>query len=60
MNVVMLLYQRLTQLDLTGPFEVFARVKEFSPHPVWKTREAVIDSGGLQLTPANPLPELNP
>ncbi len=32
MQVVMLLYPRLTQLDLTGPFEVFARFEELNVH----------------------------
>jgi cyclohexyl-isocyanide hydratase len=32
MQVVMLLYPRLTQLDLTGPFEVCARFEELNVH----------------------------
>lgn len=52
MNVVMLLYPNLTQLDLTGPFEVFARFKELKLHLVWKTLDPVTDSGGLRLLPS--------
>ncbi len=52
MNVVMLLYPRLTQLDLTGPFEVFARFNELTPHLVWKDLEPVAsDPGGLRILP---------
>lgn len=52
MDVVMLLYPRLTQLDLTGPLEVFSRCPEFRLHLVWKTREPVADgSGVLQMAP---------
>lgn len=51
MNVVMLTYPRFTQLDLTGPFEVFAKAKELSIHLVWKTLDPVVDSGGLRLCP---------
>lgn len=51
MNVVMLLYPGLTQLDLTGPFEVFARVAQWRPVLVWKTREPVADANGLALLP---------
>ena len=29
MNVVMLLYPGRTPLDMTGPFEVFARLKDW-------------------------------
>jgi cyclohexyl-isocyanide hydratase len=32
MDVVMLLYPRMTQLDLTGPYEVLARFEELNLH----------------------------
>jgi cyclohexyl-isocyanide hydratase len=51
MHVVMLLYPGMTQLDLTGPFEVLVQFKELSLHLVAKNRDPVIDSGGLRLTP---------
>lgn len=49
MHVTMLLYPRLTQLDLTGPFEVFARAPGLKIDLVWKEREAVVDASGLRL-----------
>jgi len=51
MNVVMLLFPHLTQLDLTGPYEVFGRFPELSLHLTWKTLESVDDARGLRLTP---------
>lgn len=51
MNVVMLLFPRLTQLDLTGPFEVFTRFHEIRVHLVWKSLDPVTDSSGLRLLP---------
>ncbi|MGH6795503.1 MAG: DJ-1/PfpI family protein [Methylocella sp.] len=51
MHVVMLLYPRFDQLDLTGPFEVFARFEELNLHLVSKTLDPVTDSGGLRLLP---------
>jgi cyclohexyl-isocyanide hydratase len=51
MNVVMLLYPGLTQLDLTGPFEVLARLKELTLHLAWKDTAPVTDGGGLRLLP---------
>ncbi|MQP66708.1 DJ-1/PfpI family protein [Niveispirillum sp. SYP-B3756] len=51
MNVVMLLYPGLTQLDLTGPFEVLARLKELTLHLAWKDTTPVTDGGGLRLLP---------
>ncbi|POR48005.1 DJ-1/PfpI family protein [Bosea psychrotolerans] len=52
MHVVMLLYPRLTQLDLTGPFEVFTRFRELELHLVWKTADPVRDDGGLAILPS--------
>jgi cyclohexyl-isocyanide hydratase len=51
MNVVMLLYPRFQQLDLTRPFEVLARFQELKIHLVWKTRDPVRDVNGLKLLP---------
>ncbi|SNT18681.1 MULTISPECIES: DJ-1/PfpI family protein [unclassified Azospirillum] len=51
MNVVMLLYPGLTQLDLTGPFEVLTRLKELTIHLAWKDTGPVTDGGGLRLLP---------
>lgn len=52
MRVVMLLYPRLTQLDLTGPFEVFGRFKELTVDLAWKTTAPVTDGAGLRLLPS--------
>ena len=52
MNVVMLLYPRMTQLDLTGPFEVLVRSKELQIHLAWKSSEPVPDGGGLRIAPS--------
>jgi cyclohexyl-isocyanide hydratase len=52
MHVAMLLYPRLTQLDLTGPFEVFARFRELELHLVWKTADPVKDGNGLTILPS--------
>lgn len=49
MHVTMLLYPRLTQLDLTGPFEVFARVPGVTIDLVWKERGGLVDASGLHL-----------
>lgn len=51
MHVVMLLFPRLTELDLTAPYDVLARFDELVLHLVWKRRDPVIDSNGLQLMP---------
>jgi cyclohexyl-isocyanide hydratase len=51
MQVVMLLYPRMTQLDLTGPYEVLARFEELNLHLVWKTLDPVNDVNGLRILP---------
>jgi cyclohexyl-isocyanide hydratase len=55
MKVVMLLYPRFEQLDLTGPFEVFARFEEFNLHLVWKTADPITDVNGLRILPTDTL-----
>lgn len=47
----LLLFPRLTQLDMTGPFEVFSRVPGGSVHLLWKTREPVRADTGLTMMP---------
>lgn len=46
-----LLFPNLTQLDLTGPFEVLSKVPGGEVHLVWKTLDTVRDNSGLQLAP---------
>ncbi|WP_210188791.1 hypothetical protein [Hyphomicrobium sp. CS1BSMeth3] len=36
------LFPRLTQLDLTGPFEVLARLPNADVHLVWKDLQAIV------------------
>ena len=57
MHVTMLLYPRLTQLDLTGPFEVFARFPEMKIDLVWKERTPIRDAFGLELFPTKTFDE---
>jgi cyclohexyl-isocyanide hydratase len=50
-HVGLLLFPRLTQLDLTGPYEVFARAPDTEVHLVWKTRDPVVSDRGLTILP---------
>lgn len=52
MQIVMLAYPRMTQLDLTGPFEVFSRFEEISLHLAWKSSAPVVDAHGLAIVPS--------
>ena len=49
MHIGLLLFPRLTQLDLTGPFEVFANTPGATVHLVWKTKEPVRAITGMQI-----------
>lgn len=48
-----LLYPYLTQLDLTGPAQVFAAASGFDSHFVWKDRAPVMSDAGIALLPTN-------
>lgn len=50
-HIGLVLFPRLTQLDLTGPFEVFARVPNAKVHLIWKNLEPVVSDVGLQILP---------
>lgn len=51
MNLGLLLFPGLTQLDLTGPFEVLHRIPGAKVHLVWKDLEPVTADSGLRLLP---------
>ncbi|MGE7370366.1 DJ-1/PfpI family protein [Neorhizobium sp. NPDC001467] len=46
-----MLFPRLTQLDLTGPFEVFARAPGAAVHLIWKNRRPVVSDRNLAIVP---------
>ena len=46
-----LIFPNVQQLDLTGPYEVFATAKGAEVHLIWKDRNPVRASTGLMLTP---------
>ncbi len=54
-HIGMLLYPELTQLDLTGPFEVLHRIPNAEIHLAWKTREPVVADSKLGLVPTTTL-----
>ncbi|PKE32896.1 thiamine biosynthesis protein ThiJ [Rahnella sp. AA] len=51
LSIGMLLFPELTQLDLTGPYEVFARAPDTSVHLIWKTLDAVKSDRGMGILP---------
>ncbi|WP_431854718.1 DJ-1/PfpI family protein [Azospirillum sp.] len=47
----LLLFPGLTQLDLTGPYEVLARVPGAKVHLIWKTLDPVAADTGMRILP---------
>jgi len=50
-HIGLLLFPDITQLDMTGPYEVFIKFPDARVHLIWKTREAVTAGGGMQIIP---------
>ncbi|WP_080894545.1 DJ-1/PfpI family protein, partial [Ralstonia solanacearum] len=51
LSIGLLLFPNLTQLDLTGPYEVFARIPGARVRLVWKRRDPVVSERGMALVP---------
>ncbi len=48
----LLLFPNLTQLDMTGPYEVFTKFPDSEVHLLWKILDPVTAAGGMQLLPS--------
>jgi cyclohexyl-isocyanide hydratase len=59
-RVGMLIFPRLTQLDMTGPYEVLARLPDTSVDLVARTREPVTTDRGMQIVPTTTYAECPP
>jgi cyclohexyl-isocyanide hydratase len=57
LEIGFLLFPRLTQLDLTGPFEVLSRLPGARVRMLWKTLDPVRADSGLGLLPDTSLAE---
>jgi len=55
-----LLFPQLTQLDLTGPYEVLAELPGAELHLIWKTRAPVMSSRGLAIVPTTTFADCPP
>jgi cyclohexyl-isocyanide hydratase len=51
LHIGFVVYPGITQLDMTGPFEVFARIPGAEVHLAWKTLDPIRSDTGLILTP---------
>jgi cyclohexyl-isocyanide hydratase len=63
LQIGMLLFPKLTQLDLTAPLEVFHRIPDAKVHLVWKTagRDGLVHSeSGLGIAPTTSIDDCPP
>ena len=47
----LLVFPNITQLDMTGPLQVFSFLPGAEVHLLWKNTDAVQSDGGLSITP---------
>jgi cyclohexyl-isocyanide hydratase len=59
-QIGMLIFPRMTQLDFTGPFEALARLPNAQVHVVWKTKDPVTSDTGLTFVPTTTIAECPP
>lgn len=52
LQIGLLIFPRMTQLDMTGPFEVFARIPNAKVHVLWKDTAPVVSDTGLTMQPS--------
>lgn len=50
-EIGLLLFPNITQLDLTGPYEVFIKFPDARVRLIWKTLDPVTAGGGMRLLP---------
>lgn len=50
-RIGLLLFPEITQLDMTGPYEVFTKFPGAEVHLVWKSLEPVRANGGMKIVP---------
>jgi cyclohexyl-isocyanide hydratase len=50
-RIGLLLFPDITQLDMTGPYEVFTKLPGAEVHLVWKSLDPVTANGGMKITP---------
>lgn len=59
-RIGMLIFPRLTQLDMTGPYEVLARLPDTAVELIARTRDPVTTDRGMQIVPTTTYAECPP
>lgn len=56
-QIGLLVFPAMTQLDMTGPLQVFTALPDSQVHLLWKTRDPIDTDGALRLLPTTTLAE---
>ena len=56
-HIGLLLFPDVTQLDMTGPYEVFTKFPDAKVHVIWKSLNPITVGGGMQIMPTTTLAE---
>jgi len=56
-HIGLLLFPDVTQLDMTGPYEVFTKFPDAKVHVIWKSLNPITVGGGMQIMPTITLAE---
>lgn len=59
-RIGLLVFPRVQQLDLTGPYEVFASLPGAEVHLIWRTTDPITSATGLVLTPTTAFADCPP
>lgn len=51
LNIGLLIFPEMTQLDMTGPYEVFVKFPGSTVHLIWKDLSPVAVGGGMRIIP---------
>lgn len=51
-HIGLLVFPNITQLDMTGPYEVFIKFPDAKVHLIWKSLEPITAGGGMQILPS--------
>jgi cyclohexyl-isocyanide hydratase len=51
LQIGLLIFPKMTQLDMTGPYEAFARIPNTKVHLIWKRIEPITSDVGMPLLP---------
>lgn len=51
LSIGLLVFPKVQQLDLTGPYEIFASLPGATVHLLWKTLDPIVSATGLVLVP---------